>query len=565
MNIINVCIVIPHYNHGLAIDKLLLALEPYNLPCIVVDDGSDATTKQQLKNTTKQLPWVHLHELPYNQGKGAAVAAGLKYAAAKNHSHAIQIDADGQHNPNDIPKFLAAIKKHPSALILGQPIYDQSIPKSRAYGRAITNFWVYTETLSSNIKDSMCGYRAYPLKATTQIIDKYHTSKRMSFDIEIIVRLYWRGTKIVSIPTKVIYLADGISHFKLWQDNIAISWLHTKLFFGMLIRIPKLLKYKSAKTNKHWSQVKEKGSIVGIKIMLYNYKFLGRTLSHLLLYPIITYFYCTSSNAKKASRKYLLNLQNYLAKHNPKATPIQTNTFRHFLAFADSALDKLAVWNNDITLDHIDFVGIELFRNLIAQKQGGVIFTAHLGNIEIARALSKLDPTVKLNILLFHQNAKRINALFEQINAQFKFNIICIENLDIGLAIQLKGKVDAGEFIVIACDRTSVTQPQRCIRAQFLDHDAYFPQGPFLLAGLLQCPVYTILCFKQRKDYFRIIFEEFAQSMDIARKNRNTKLEYYAQKYAQLLEKYCQQYPLQWFNFFNFWQPLNSPRDQNEH
>ncbi len=551
-----VCIIIPNYNHGETMDALLKQLASYDLPCIVIDDGSDAKTKQQLNQAEKQFPWVSLVTLPINLGKGGAVLAGLQDAIAKNYTHAIQIDADGQHDPNDISKLLKASKSNPDAIIAGQPIYDETIPKSRLYGRAITNFWVHVETLSCQIQDAMCGFRIYPLHKITRLINDVSFGKAMDFDIEILVRSFWAGIEFVGVPTKVTYPLYGISHFRAWKDNVAISWLHTRLFFGMLIRAPKLIFNRHKKNNQHhWSQIKEVGSLWGLKFTLLCYKLLGRKLTSFLLYPIIAYFYLANREKRKVSKQYLSNLKNHVAKTGRQIAFSQHASFEHFLSFGHMALDKLSVWNNNITLDQIDFPNKDLYLDQIAQKKGGVVFTAHLGNIEIARSLSRYESGIKINAIVFNEHAKNINALLEKVNPDFKMNMIEVNTIDIQLAIELKERVDAGEFIVIVCDRTSTGQPERCIKANFLGKEAYFPQGPFILAGLLQCPTYFMLCLKQETNNFKIIFQEFARSVNIARESRVKQLEYYAQQYAQLLEKYCEQYPFQWFNFFDFWKP----------
>lgn len=537
------CIIIPNYNHP-NVAALLAKLERYNLPCIIVDDGSDCSTKSALEKARQQFCWVQVLTLEHNQGKGAAVLTGLEYAATQqNYTHAIQIDADGQHDSADLPKFLAASAQHPRALITGAPIYDQSVPKSRLYGRKITNFWVKIETLSCEIQDAMCGYRVYPIAQTLQIMHQYHVGARMDFDVEIIVRWYWEWGNIISLPTKVIYPPAGVSHFRLWRDNLAISWLHTRLFCGMLQRIRKIYAHKKGRRNHHWAVLKERGTLLGMKLVMWSYRFLGKKASRVLLYPITAYFYCFHQAAKNASQEYLARL----------GMPA-LSSFSHFFSFAEAIMDKFAAWHGDIPLAQIECPNAALFRQQVVAKRGGVILTAHLGNMEIARALSKFEPNAKINVVLFTHNAKKISAFLEKINPQFRLNIIEADSFDPNLAVMLQEKVAAGEFIVIAADRTSVTQLQRVIPAQFLGARAGFPEGPFILAGLLQCPVYFMLCLKQSAGTFKIIFEEFApKGIDITRSHRAQQLQFYADKYAQLLEQYCRQYPLQWFNFFKFW------------
>lgn len=235
------CFLIPIYNHHETIAATVAALLPYQLPLIIVDDGSDTATKQVLAQLAQQYPLVQLLTLAENGGKGAAVSAGLRHALAAGFSHALQIDADGQHDTQDIPAFWQLSAQQPLALISGAPLYDDSMPRSRRIGRHITHFWVHIETLSRDIKDSMLGLRVYPLAATVALLDRVKLGQRMDFDIEIMVRLYWQAVPVQFIATKVVYPQGGRSHFNLLRDNWLISKMHTRLFFGMLWRAPVLL------------------------------------------------------------------------------------------------------------------------------------------------------------------------------------------------------------------------------------------------------------------------------------------------------------------------------------
>jgi len=235
------CVIIPCYNHGASIGQVLDRLAPLGLTIFVVDDGSDTDTRLTLEKLAATQINLQLFRLPVNSGKGAAVLYGFRQAHALGYSHALQVDADGQHMLEDAPRFLALSAANPGAVISGKPIFDDSVPKSRLYGRYLTHFWVWVETLSLAIGDSMCGFRCYPLAATLDLIDHAVVPTRMDFDIDIIVRLYWRGLTIINLPTKVIYPADGVSHFDTLRDNIRISKMHARLFFGMLPRAPGLL------------------------------------------------------------------------------------------------------------------------------------------------------------------------------------------------------------------------------------------------------------------------------------------------------------------------------------
>lgn len=235
-------VIIPVYNHGTTVGAMVASIRAQKLPCILVDDGSATACASVLSGlATISVPAVILLRLPKNKGKGGAMLAGFKKAEALGYSHVLQIDADGQHNPDDIPDFLRMAQQHPAAIINGAPSYDESIPKIRLYGRYLTHIWVWIHTLSFEISDSMCGFRVYPLASTIQLINSSRIGQRMEFDIEILVRLQWQGLKIINIKTPVYYPKDGISHFRFFRDNVTIAKMHTKLFFGMLVRLPLLL------------------------------------------------------------------------------------------------------------------------------------------------------------------------------------------------------------------------------------------------------------------------------------------------------------------------------------
>lgn len=234
------CAVIPVYNHGATVGAVVTRLHAQGLPCILVDDGSDSDCAAVL-NEQADLRDVYLVRRQVNGGKGAAVEDGLRKAQALGYTHALQVDADGQHALEDIPAFLTASQAHPQAVVCGAPIYGNDIPRSRYYGRWLTHVWVWINTLSFDIRDAMCGFRLYPLASVIAVFDSVDTGKRMDFDIGVLVHLHWRGVPMHWISTPVIYPENGISHFQGLRDNYLISRMHARLFFGMLRRAPSLV------------------------------------------------------------------------------------------------------------------------------------------------------------------------------------------------------------------------------------------------------------------------------------------------------------------------------------
>lgn len=233
------CAIVPVYDHPTTITDVCEHLVALGLPVVLIDDGSGARCRAELERLASAGHHLVCHSL--NRGKGAAVRTGLTEAEHLGYTHALQVDADGQHQPDDLPAFLAAMHEAPERLAIGYALYDDSVPRIRLYGRYATHVWVWINTLSLAIRDSMCGVRLYPVKATNELLRHQPTGDRMTFDTEVLVRWYWNGGQVTNLPVRVHYPQDGVSHFAPWRDNIQISWMHTRLFLGMLRRLPRLL------------------------------------------------------------------------------------------------------------------------------------------------------------------------------------------------------------------------------------------------------------------------------------------------------------------------------------
>lgn len=242
-----ICAVVPVYEHHHPLVAVLAALRQEGLDCLLVDDGSASACARALDAMAAADPAVSVLHLPANQGKGAAVAAGFRAAWDRGFTHALQIDADGQHALADIARFVSEARSSPEALVCGRPRFGADAPRSRRYGRRLTQFWVAIHTLSRGVPDAMCGFRVYPLAPVAALIGRAPLGSRMDFDIEILVRLHWLGVPMRSIDTAVRYPAGGSSHFRMWRDNLLITRAHTVLFFGMLRRSPRLLARKLAR------------------------------------------------------------------------------------------------------------------------------------------------------------------------------------------------------------------------------------------------------------------------------------------------------------------------------
>jgi glycosyltransferase involved in cell wall biosynthesis len=239
------CLIVPHYDHVKQFKILLPGLAAHGLPLIVVDDASPGGSFDALQHLLEGHSGdVTLIRHDLNLGKGAAVITALRAAQAAGHTHALQVDADGQHDVSSIGRFCEASEQYPERIICGEPVFARDVSKLRYYARYITLSFSWLESLSMEIRDAMCGFRMYPVDAMLLILSKSTPGLRMTFDPEILVRAVWDGVGLYFVPVEVRYPESGKSHFRYFRDNIEISWMHTRLITGMLLRLPVLLKRK---------------------------------------------------------------------------------------------------------------------------------------------------------------------------------------------------------------------------------------------------------------------------------------------------------------------------------
>ncbi len=237
-------VLIPSYNPGSKVLETVSAARAQWTPVWVVVDGSTDGSAEQLQEMAAGDPGLKVIVLPENRGKGSAVLEGIAQAADQGFTHALTMDSDGQHPASLIPAFMAASQQQPRAMVLGKPVFDAAAPALRVNGRKVSNGWANLETLWMGIGDSLYGFRVYPIAPLRCVMQENRWMRRFDFDPEAVVRLCWAGVKPVNMDAPVRYFrADegGVSHFRYLRDNTLLTWMHTRLFLGFLMRLPVLL------------------------------------------------------------------------------------------------------------------------------------------------------------------------------------------------------------------------------------------------------------------------------------------------------------------------------------
>ncbi|MFA1026725.1 Lysophospholipid acyltransferase [Pseudomonas syringae pv. helianthi] len=299
---------------------------------------------------------------------------------------------------------------------------------------------------------------------------------------------------------------------------------------------------------EHWASHQERGSFMLMKLTAWGMRVLGRRLLSPVLYGIVLYFFVFGRRARHSIHEYQQRLADWSAR--PELRPSQRRVFGQFMAFADALLDKLDVWNGRLGIDQIEIIDPALLRQNLRGERGQMLVGAHLGNLEVCRALAELGEKVTMNVLVHTKHAELFNRLLGEAGAT-NLRLIQVSELDPAIMLQLSQRLDEGEWLAIAGDRVAL-HGGRNVRVDFLGQPATFPQGPWLLAGLLKCPVNLFFCLKGAKGY-RVILEPFAEAIEWRRSDRAEVIAHWATRYAERLGHYCLEAPQQWFNFYPFW------------
>jgi predicted LPLAT superfamily acyltransferase len=530
------CALVPTYDNPDTIGSVVSAVAAYVEVVIVVDDGSGQAARAVLDEVATRRGVV-LVRLPKNGGKGRAVKAGLHKASELGFSHALQVDADGQHALEQVPELLEHARREPRALVLADPRFDATVPSARRLGREITKFWTRIETLGRSIADPMCGFRVYPVKSA---LTARARGERMDFDPEIAVRMNWDGVPVVNVPSPVRYLSreeGGVSHFRMLRDNVAISWMHTRLCCELVVR---LLLGRIRRPPRSWHAAPEAGSHLGIRLVRGVANVLGRRAARALLVPIAGYYAVFHATPRRALRAYYAHLGlsvGFIA------------ICRHLLRFAQCALDRWYLLSG--ALDGFDFTltGHEYLRELKATGRGAILLGAHLGSFEAGRVMSRRED-IPIHALGLFEARESLNRELDRAGDNRGERYVAIDPKDPSYLFRVKELIEAGECVAMLGDRRL---DERGEEVEFLGGKTRFPSGPYQLAASLGCPIYLIVALHFPPRQYQLYCELLVSNVSKRRTDPEA-AQRAAQIFATRLSHYCRLAPDNWFNFYDFWE-----------
>ncbi len=303
--------------------------------------------------------------------------------------------------------------------------------------------------------------------------------------------------------------------------------------------------------NGHWASINEASFVGGMRFLFWVCRVFGRWPFRVVLYPVLLWYVAARPAARRASQAYLQRVGAY--------AKVGTGLFgvlRHFASFAETILDKMLLWGGLFDTSTVQLHGAQPLLEMIAQRRGALLVCSHLGNLDLCRVMAQQVPDLRLTVLVHTRHARAFNAMLAKLDPRSGLNLLQVTEISAVTAILLAERVARGEFIVIAGDRVPVAVDgvaPRLAHADFLGRRAAFPIGPYVMASVLDCPLYSLFARRQGQGH-GLHFELIEQKVRLPRKERAAVLDELAERFAARLQHHCVRSPLEWFNFYDFWQ-----------
>ncbi len=557
--------VVPVYNNAATVADVVRRCRERIADVLVIDDGS---TDADLAALLAGLD-VHVVRHERNLGKGGALLTGLAFVAARGARHMITIDADGQHDPADLPVLLRAVSETPDAIVVGcRDFSGPHVPGSSRFGRRFSNFWIRLET-GRDIADSQSGFRAYPVAPLTRL---RFSGRRYDFEVEVLVRAAWAGVGLREVPVRVHYPPRGqrVSHFRPWMDNLLISRTHARLVGRRLVPIPHRQVADCAPPPvaaagpgagaidpaRH-IEARRRGNRLGFWFFRVATRLTGLRGAYGLLYLVCPYYALFDVAAIAAASAYLVRRFPGL-----RGLRLRMAVLRLFIHQGRGLVDRHASQSGAFRFE-IDASELGRIAPLLSDPgRGFVLLLAHAGNWQIALpALRGLGR--KVCLLMRKEDNPAVRESLRIDDEGGAFDIVSPERF-LGGVVDLVDRLRRGQIVSIMGDRSYGFSP---VPVQFLGGTAAFPGGPHSLAAAAECPIVTLFCTRTSLRHYRIEVPLVFAPADLPADTRRGRLLASAQKFADEVGRYAREHPYECFLFHDVWKdaaPLLPPAARSD-
>ena len=526
-------VVVPTHNNAGTIADIVARCIVAHPEVLVIDDGSTDGTGALAEEAGGTLV-TH----PSNLGKGAALETALEWAAQHGYSHIIAIDADGQHYPEDLPAFLAAVRAEPNAIHAGVRDMSES-PKDSTYARANSNFWVWVET-SYWIGDTQCGFRAYPVAPIRSLA---LPPSRYQWEVEVLVRAAWAGVAVKDLPCRVFYPSreERVSSYRKVRDTILVTWTNATLVAARILWPPRWLRVQPRSS---WTDA-ARGSLLGWRLVILSLRVLGRRTLHLLVVPLAGFYWLFAGTQREA-------IERYLVRRFPEATAWQRRrmAYRVMLNFARSLIDRFVMLIHGPSSIPIDRTEAQGAKSTVYGGSGLLLITAHVGNSDLVGASLRGKNSRRVNLMLHAQASDPYMMLFREYAGENAPNIIALASESNMASLDALRALRRDEVVALKGDRRV---DDRTAKVTLLGAPARMPTGPFLLAALSNAEVVVMAAFMEPDGRYKVVSTDPRRYSFASRKSRDADLQRWAQELADTLGGWTERWPLQWYNFHDVW------------
>ncbi len=525
-------VIIPTKDNVGTLGSVVARALQHGLHVLVIDDGSTDGSGDVARKAGAE---VITH--PKNKGKGAALLTGMRYAARLGHTHAICLDADGQHDPADIPAFAAAIAAEPVAIFAG--VRDLSTaPEISRFGRKFSNFWIWVET-GWRVADSQCGFRAYPL---APVLGLAMGGGRYELEVEVLTRSLWAGVPVRDIPCFVYYppKEERVTSFRPFLDNARISWMNALLVIERILWPPRWrLRIRGAES---WTG-RSRGTGAGWRLVLFLKRVLGRRVAAGIGTFLAAWYVAFAPSARRG-------LESYRARMLPDRSPLSAS-FAIFRSFAHALIDRLTYTESGPAAFQYVREGQQYLLDAFGEPRGAIILGAHVGNIEVSAGSGENAPRMKkLHVLRFELPGDHGRAVIASMPEAWRPKVIAV-NMDEGFsALSVVRALREGAVVAMMGDRLI---DDRTVTVDFLGGPCRFPAGPWLIAALARVPIVVAGAFEEAPGTYRVVATPPIHCVFDRKRPREEQVREWAQLYADRVSEFVRRYPTQYYNFHDVW------------